>query len=185
MGLAQLIAKRRVHVCVATDRYSRWKCVPPVIYSCTFGRDSVRLCVYRVSRRLSIFLGKNHLASSKVFSARAVIPKFCDAFHNSTPPLSLSWRRFFIFSVSGFPKKVARTRTRTRTRMRPMTARPPRTTNAKHRASETKQELKWVVERTLGSFQEDEVLQEAAAEVRAGGAGGGADDWGHVLSRRR
>ncbi|CAM9416510.1 unnamed protein product [Scytosiphon promiscuus] len=44
------------------------------------------------------------------------------------------------------------------------------------------QELKWVVERTLGSFQEDEVLQDAAAKL---GAGGGGADWGQVLSRRR
>lgn len=44
-----------------------------------------------------------------------------------------------------------------------------------------------MVERTLGSFQEDEVLQEAAARMRAGwGAGiGGGADWGHVVSRRR
>lgn len=40
-----------------------------------------------------------------------------------------------------------------------------------------------MVERTLGSFQEDEVLQDAAAKLLR--TGGGGADWGQVLSRRR
>lgn len=43
------------------------------------------------------------------------------------------------------------------------------------------QELKWVVERTLGSSQEDEVLAEAAAKLQVGAMGGGAD-WGNAPS---
>lgn len=43
------------------------------------------------------------------------------------------------------------------------------------------------MERTLGSFQEDEVLAEAAAQLQAGRMGGGAD-WGnstHSHARRK
>lgn len=42
------------------------------------------------------------------------------------------------------------------------------------------QELKWVVERTLGSSQDDEVAVEAAVKLLAGGGGGGGSDWGKV-----
>lgn len=42
------------------------------------------------------------------------------------------------------------------------------------------QELKWVVERTLGSSQDDEVAVEAAVKLLARGGRAGGSDWGKV-----